>query len=76
MQKHMEDNAEFHMLIDDSGGLVAVCSQCKKKWTGKLTLAASPTSVRQVRAMFETARRLNPSLLKDMGVDVESSTAI
>ncbi len=72
MLKHMQDGAEFNMLVGDSGDLVVVCSKCKKVWTGKLTLVETPISARKVTTMFSTALKMNPTLLKDMGMDAES----
>jgi len=77
MLKHMQDDGEFNMLIDDTGTLLIVCSKCKKIWTGKLTLVESPISAKRVTYMFKTALEINPSLLKNMGIeDVESFTTL
>jgi hypothetical protein len=72
MLMHMEDKGEFDMFIDDSGNLLVTCPQCPKVWTGKLTLAESEKSVREVRSMVNTARRINPSLLQDIGMDAKT----
>lgn len=76
MLKHMEDNADFNMLIDDSGILLVVCSHCHRVWTGKLTVAEPGTSAKKATYMLEAALRINPSLVKDLGMDAESIAAL
>ena len=69
MLEHIEDRADLNMLIDDSGGFFVVCSGCKKQWVGKLSPVESPTSVKKATRMLDIALRVNPSILKDAGID-------
>jgi hypothetical protein len=42
MLKHLEDEGDLNMIIDNGGNLLIVCSKCKRVWHGKFTLALSP----------------------------------
>jgi hypothetical protein len=77
MLKHIDDEAELNILIDDGGVLLVICSGCKKIWQGKLTLAESPTSVKKpTKQMMIDALMAKPSLLKDVGIDMKSIAAL
>jgi hypothetical protein len=72
MLKHMDDNAELNMLIDNAGTLLVVCSKCGNIWKGNLTLAESANSAKGVIQLVETAQKINPSVLKDVGINMEN----
>ena len=74
MMKHMQDGGDLNMLINDAGDLLLICSECKKVWTIKSTLVESPASVKKFEYMFKTAMSINPSLMKDMGIDAKLIT--
>ncbi len=68
MLKHMEDNADLNMLIDDAGSMLVICSKCKRLWTGKLELSESAASDKNIRQLINTAQAANPSFLEDFGI--------
>lgn len=73
MLKHIDDGEELSMLIDNTGGLLVICSKCKKIWQGKLKLAESPTSAGEaIRQTMKSALMAKPSLLKNIGIDMKS----
>ena len=77
MLKHIDDEGELNMLIDDAGGLLIICSKCKKIWQGKLTLAESSTSaMKATKRMMEVALTASPSILKSLGMDMKSVGAL
>ncbi len=69
MLKHMEDNADLNILVDDTGSIVVICSKCKKLWSGKLIFAESITSEKNIKQLMNTALKVNPLLLKNLGID-------
>jgi hypothetical protein len=69
MLKHMADDGDFNMLIDDDGDLLVVCSKCKKIWTGKLTLSDNTASANKAKKMMSAAFITRPSILMDIGID-------
>ncbi len=36
MHKHVEDDGDLNVIVNDGGQLLVVCSQCKKGWLGRL----------------------------------------
>lgn len=76
MLKHIEDGADFNMLIEDGGGLLVACSKCKKVWTGTLTLARSPGSTKEVTRRITTALGTNPLVLEEFGIDEKTISAL
>lgn len=77
MLKHIDDEGELNILIDDAGSLLLICSGCKKIWQGKLTLAESSTSaMKATKRMMESALTANPSILESLGMDMKSVAAL
>jgi hypothetical protein len=77
MMKHIEDEAELNMLIDNAGNLLVICSKCKTIWQGSLTLAESPTPAKKPsKRMMIDALMAKPSILKDVGIDMKSIAAL
>ena len=77
MLKHIDDEEELNMLIDDTGTLLVICSRCKKIWQGKLTLVESPTSAKKpTKRMIIDALMAKPSIMKDVGIDIKSISAL
>ena len=77
MLKHIDDEEELNMLIDDTGTLLVICSRCKKIWQGKLTLVESPTSAKKpTKRMIIDALMEKPSIMKDVGIDMKSIAAL
>lgn len=73
MLKHLDDDGDLNMLIDDGGSLIIVCSKCKKIWHDKLTMAESPASAKKVTIrMMESMLTKKPFLLKQIGIDAQS----
>lgn len=48
MLKHMNDQGNLNLLIDNSGGLLVVCAKCKKVWSGALQLTEVNTEMEGV----------------------------
>ncbi len=77
MLKHIDDEAELSILIDDGGTLLLICSKCKKIWQGKTILAESATSAKKpTKRMMIDALMAKPSILKDVGIDMKSIAAL
>jgi len=70
MLKHLDDDANLNMLIDDSGTLLVICEKCHNVWKGELALVESPTAAKKLtkRPMSDTLME-KPALLKNLGID-------
>jgi hypothetical protein len=42
MLKHLEDEGDLNMIIDNGGNLLIVCPKCRTVWHGKFTPAMLP----------------------------------
>ena len=42
MLKHLEDEGDLNMIIDDDGNLLIVCPKCRTVWHGRFTPALLP----------------------------------
>lgn len=71
MLRHLADDGDFSMLIDDDGNRLVVCSKCKTLWTGKLSLTETPASANRARNMMAAGLKVRPSLLRTVGIDKE-----
>ncbi|MEX2161821.1 MAG: hypothetical protein WD751_07900 [Anaerolineales bacterium] len=74
----MDDQGELSLLVDSNGGILLICSKCKKTWSGQFNLeetalSRGPLSVSKTLFM---AAKGNSSLLTKAGISSEVLKAI
>lgn len=74
MLKHIEDNGDLTVLINDSGSILLVCESCKRQW-----IVESAGGAKDVVAGLEAksvidALRENPEVLEGTSVTLEDLT--
>jgi len=49
MMKHIDDEGDLSLVLNDAGEVLVVCTECGKKWTGKFQEITTVSSGRRMR---------------------------
>lgn len=65
--KHIEDNCEVNVAVDDDGRVVYVCTCCKKIWIGSIARPAEADSANK-QSLLQVIQD-HPRALAELEVD-------
>ena len=69
MNKHIEDNGDLNILVNNNGAALIVCSECGNKWHGQFSTLATIQPF--VRKNLKDDFLGNPELLENLNIDPE-----
>lgn len=74
MLKHIEDEGDLNMLINDSGEVLYLCSECRKQWIG----AATPVSdaAGESKSAMAESLKANFRVFEGAGFDADEVMAV
>ena len=74
IHKHIEDGGDLNILINDSGEVLYVCSECRKQWLGTATPVADAAG--ESKAAMTESLKGNFRLFDDAGLDGQEVMAV
>ncbi len=68
MRKHLKDNGDINVAIDDEGNVIFVCSTCGCKWFDKITPAFLTPQV--TKNQFVRLLAANQEIVQNFKIDM------
>ena len=72
MLKHIEDQGDLNLVINDEGEMLLVCSACRKIWTGSLQEMTTDLSKRRIRGFMHDLEA-SPEFMVALHLDDEAA---